>query len=166
VRSLKRVSAKLSLEVAKRSVLIFIRSISFRNILENRFKHFFTSPKKEMFLWKLFRRNKGIYFHSFSSELYLCMKDVPSLSCGFDSEIGHVPHLPLILLSQGTRNKRKSTQRRNWSYGPLSTNRFTGNLTETSFRKQQEGCSPYWYLVLLAVALSRVIASFTARTYL
>lgn len=93
------------------------------------------------------------------------MKDFPSLSCGFDSEIGHVPHLPVILLLQGAGNKGKSTQRRNWSYGPLSTNRFTGNLTETSFRKQQGGCSPYWYLVLLAVALSPVIASFTGRTF-
>jgi hypothetical protein len=88
------------------------------------------------------------------------MKDVPSFSCSYDSEIGHVSHLPLILPFQDTRNKRKITKRKNWSYGPLSTNRFTGNMTETSFRKQQEVCSPYWYFVLLPVALSHVIALF------
>lgn len=121
--------------------------------------------RTEIFFMEALSQGQRIFFYSYSFELYLCMKDVPSLSCGCDSEIGHVLHLPVILPFQDTRNKRKSTKRRNWSYEPLSTNRFTGSITETSFRKQQEGCSPYCYLVLLAVAPSRVIASFKDRTY-
>jgi hypothetical protein len=125
---------------------------------------FLTSEGRKVFMAALSQGQRQ-FFHSYSFVLYLCMKDVPSFSCGYDSEIGHVPHLLVILPFQDARNKRKSTKRKNWSYGPLSTNRFTGNMTETSFRKQQEGCSPYWYLVLLAVAPFRVIASFWVRIY-
>jgi len=145
-------------------VFILICNCNFRHFLGKGFKHFFTSKGLKDFMAVLLQ-GLGLFFHSYSFELYLCMKDVPSFSCGYDSEIGHVPHPPLILPFQDTRNKRKSTKRRNWSYGPISTNRFAGNMTETSFRKQQEVCSPYWYLVLLAFAPSHVIASFRSRTY-
>jgi hypothetical protein len=147
----------------RRPVFNVTFNVNFRHILENS-NIFLTSAGRKVFMAALLQGQKQ-FFHSYSFELYLCRKDVPSFSCGYDSEIGHVPHLPVILPFQDTRNKRKSTQRRNWSYGPLSTNRFTGNTTETSFRKQQEGCSPFWYLVLLAVAPFRVIASFRGRIY-
>jgi hypothetical protein len=70
-----------------------------------------------------------------------------SENCACNSESGHITYLPVLLRFQYTKNKSKSIQRRNWSDGTLSTNRFREKLMETSFRTQQEGyfphCVPY-----------------------